>query len=174
VAVRYPLPPKVNETDWLESQFACLRCQILALLQTWQRSNFCGHWHESRDCYLFLPHAVLGSLVNIQTLICRAPAKKEKATEIILCIKDEDVSGTSFYQTILYTYTKDEKDARNSSVAWSKDLKTGAPLICVAGGCAKIKIFEALTGKLRTVCGPELNAWVVWLIAGRRLRDTEA
>ena len=34
-------------------------------------------------------------------------------------------------------------------------MNTGEPLLCVAGGCAKIKIFEALTGVLRTVCEPQ-------------------
>jgi hypothetical protein len=42
-------------------------------------------------------------------------------------------------------------DADNFACVWSKDLVTGVPLLCVAGTNAKIKIINALTGKLHRV-----------------------
>lgn len=36
--------------------------------------------------------------------------------------------------------------------AWSKDVGSGAPLICVAGNSKKIQIYDVTTGELRQAC----------------------
>jgi hypothetical protein len=41
----------------------------------------------------------------------------------------------------------------NFACAWTKDLATGSPLLCVAGNSGKIKILDILTGKWLRVCG---------------------
>lgn len=42
--------------------------------------------------------------------------------------------------------------ADNYHCTWTKDSVTGAPLLCVAGANAKIKIYNVVTGTLERVC----------------------
>jgi hypothetical protein len=42
-------------------------------------------------------------------------------------------------------------DADNFSCAWTKDLSTGTPLLCVAGDIGKILIINVMTGELHKV-----------------------
>ncbi|TAQ91070.1 hypothetical protein B7494_g633 [Chlorociboria aeruginascens] len=69
----------------------------------------------------------------MQTLICRTPiAGKEGASmQVIQAIVDQ------------------EPNAENYACTWSKDSKTGTPLLCVSGGTAKIKVVNALTGEVQ-------------------------
>ncbi|KAF8859079.1 WD40 repeat-like protein [Acephala macrosclerotiorum] len=81
-------------------------------------------------------------------LVCRPPAGKESSSkiEIIQLIIDE------------------EQEADHFACAWSKDLETGDPLLCVSGVNAKIKIINVLTGEcLRTLAGHggEVNDLIV-------------
>ncbi|KAE8447750.1 hypothetical protein EG329_010144 [Mollisiaceae sp. DMI_Dod_QoI] len=81
-------------------------------------------------------------------MVCRPPTGKESSSkiEIIQLIIDE------------------EPEADHFACAWSKDLVTGDPLLCVSGVNAKIKIINALTGEcLRTLSGHggEVNDLVV-------------
>ena len=97
---------------------------------------------------------------HLQILVYRICREGSQHIQLIQRIEDEDVSSyaTSLCSGVLATssppriLTADQKDACNSSLAWSKDLDTGAPLICVAGGNAKIKIRDARTGTLQVVC----------------------
>lgn len=69
-------------------------------------------------------------------LVCRPPGKENTKMQVIQLIIDEDA------------------DADHYACAWSKDLETGAPLLCVSGGNGKIKIIDALSGELtRTLAG---------------------
>ncbi|CZR62292.1 related to `extra sex combs` protein (WD-40 repeat family protein) [Phialocephala subalpina] len=87
-------------------------------------------------------------MIRLQILVCRPPAGKESSSriEIIQLIIDE------------------EQEADHFACAWSKDLETGDPLLCVSGVNAKIKIINVLTGEcLRTLAGHggEVNDLVV-------------
>jgi polycomb protein EED len=77
---------------------------------------------------------------TLQILVCRPPVEGSKSTEIILCVEDEDTSSSESSRT-----------ANNFVCAWTKDLETGAPLLCMGGNTAAIKIINALTGKLHRV-----------------------
>ncbi len=41
----------------------------------------------------------------------------------------------------------EKAEADHYACVWSKDLQTGTPLLCVAGGTANIKIIDVLTGE---------------------------
>lgn len=69
--------------------------------------------------------------------------------------KDSDVSYPlcrSVY-TLAFTNNLMQRDVRLFSLAWSRDMTTGDPLLCIAGeGCTLIKIFNAVTGNWVRVC----------------------
>ncbi|PQE29206.1 wd domain-containing protein [Rutstroemia sp. NJR-2017a BBW] len=46
------------------------------------------------------------------------------------------------------------EETDNYACAWTKDLATGKPLICVAGANAKIKIIDVQSGTIQRVCEP--------------------
>jgi polycomb protein EED len=70
--------------------------------------------------------------------------------EVIQLIIDEDVSYHTSPSAIGQLTTL-EADADHYACAWSKDLETGTPLLCVSGGNGKIKIIDALSGELTRV-----------------------
>jgi len=76
---------------------------------------------------------------NTHTFVCRATPGKEKAIETLRWFedKDEDHNGPSL-----------------NSLVWSKDAKTGDPLLLVTGVSPKIKVLNVKTGELtRTLIG---------------------
>ncbi len=44
-----------------------------------------------------------------------------------------------------------QAEADHYACAWSKDVENGTPLLCVSGSNGKIKIIDALSGKLLRV-----------------------
>ncbi|KAI9714684.1 MAG: hypothetical protein M1812_006349, partial [Candelaria pacifica] len=71
-----------------------------------------------------------------ETIICRPLPEKSKGVERIRWFRDDD------------------EHAVLNSCAWSQDLETGDPLICVAGRSPKIKILNVKTGQLaKTLIG---------------------
>ncbi|KAL2061958.1 hypothetical protein VTL71DRAFT_7336 [Oculimacula yallundae] len=70
-------------------------------------------------------------------LVCRPPSGKDNASmETIQVILDQ------------------ENDIEHFACAWSKDIETGTPLLCVAGASGQIKVLDVVTGKLlRTFAG---------------------
>lgn len=63
-------------------------------------------------------------------IVYRPLLEKDKGVEVLRGFEDDDV-----------------KENLNS-VAWSQDLRTGDPLLCVAGSNAQIKVLNAKTGQL--------------------------
>ena len=73
---------------------------------------------------------------GVDTVICRPSTQRDQEVEILHWLKD------------------DESDAGLNSCAWSRHEGSGDPLICVAGSSRKIKIINAITGKLhKTLLG---------------------
>ncbi|CZT00469.1 related to `extra sex combs` protein (WD-40 repeat family protein) [Rhynchosporium graminicola] len=70
-------------------------------------------------------------------LVCRPPSGKDNTSiEVIQEILDE------------------EDDIEHYACAWSRDVETGLPLLCVAGLSAQIKVFNVITGDLlKTLSG---------------------
>lgn len=69
-------------------------------------------------------------------IVCRPVADSDKSTEILQWFRDED------------------EKANLNSLAWSRDLETGDPLLIAAGTVPKIIAFNVRTGKLvRTLTG---------------------
>ncbi|CAJ2512177.1 Uu.00g051920.m01.CDS01 [Anthostomella pinea] len=61
---------------------------------------------------------------------------------------------------LVQLFRDDDKDALNCSCTWSKDPETDVPWLCVAGRDAKIKVYDAIHGKLVKVLvghGGEIN-----------------
>ncbi|KAM3084884.1 hypothetical protein ACMFMG_003329 [Clarireedia jacksonii] len=71
-------------------------------------------------------------------IICRPLGKDQKNAEIIKTIIDED------------------EETDNYACAWTKDLATGRPLICVAGANAKIKIIDVQSGTIQRLRPPKM------------------
>lgn len=77
--------------------------------------------------------------------MCRPPSKNDTSShvEIIRLIIDEDSDER------IRSVSNDQAEANeNYTCAWSKDLTTGAPLLCVSGNSAKIKIINVVTGEV--------------------------
>lgn len=85
--------------------------------------------------------------------MCRPPTGKDSSSriEIIRLIIDEEVSGFTDlhdHDLLSHQFEPDEQPGVNHfACAWSKDLITGDPLLCVSGTNAKIKVINVLTGE---------------------------
>ncbi|KAJ5052309.1 uncharacterized protein L3040_002062 [Drepanopeziza brunnea f. sp. 'multigermtubi'] len=98
--------------------------------------------------------AVVG---GTRILICRTPTGEEKE-------KEKEKEKENSQMEVLRMILDDDVDANNYACTWTKNLETGAPLLCVAGHTGIIKIFDVLTGELlRTLAGHggEINDLVI-------------
>ncbi|KAH8593005.1 hypothetical protein B0O99DRAFT_226374 [Bisporella sp. PMI_857] len=74
---------------------------------------------------------------------------------ILICRVPQDSKGFEVIKSIL----DEEAEADHFACAWTKDLETGTPILCVAGHTGKILIIDALTGELQRVMeGPLMTS----------------
>ncbi|MCJ1415906.1 hypothetical protein MMC32_002241 [Xylographa parallela] len=99
------------------------------------RINSLDRKHEATqffDCQ-FYPYTVPGvdpvfaTVGKHETIVCRPRTGDELGVDVVRWFKDDD---------------------ENNSCAWSQDLATGDPLLCVAGQPPNIKILNVRTGEL--------------------------
>lgn len=64
------------------------------------------------------------------TIVYRPSPEKDKGVQVLRCFEDDNQKGNL------------------NSLAWSQDVKTGDPLLCVAGNSAQIKVLNVKTGEL--------------------------
>ncbi|KAK3352356.1 WD40-repeat-containing domain protein [Lasiosphaeria hispida] len=93
----------------------------------------------------FYPYSPIGS-----SPVFAAASKKH----IVVCrlspTTDKDTNPCEIIQLI----RDDDENASNCACCWSKDPETEDPWLCVAGNDAKVKVYNARTGKLaRTLVG---------------------
>jgi polycomb protein EED len=94
-------------------------------------------------------------LTRLQIIICKLSHEKEDSTpcEVIGIIRDNDVRYAQLHHwwpRPICTVTVPNpvanighKDtALNCCCTWSKDVKTGRPLLCVAGKDCKVKVYD--------------------------------
>lgn len=105
-------------------------------------------------------------------LVCRTP--EEKNIQVLLSIQDEEVSWFPRFSWDDHVLIILQDGNENYACAWSKDLETGTPILCVAGSSGKIKVINALTGELLRVgytwsrdfitdnsrCSQDMEEWV--------------
>lgn len=110
----------------------------------------------------------------MQILVCRPPAGEKDTDRIeeIQLITDEEVIGGPC-ATKYHTDSTTQPKADNYHCTWTKDSKTGAPLLCVAGANAKIKIYNIVKGTLERVKHSVRWLYVLVLTICRRLRVME-
>jgi len=82
-------------------------------------------------------------------LICKPPKGEGKGIEVVRVIVDTEVSifvPLPFSQVFFSPYKQPDVD--HYACAWSKNMTTGDPLLCVAGVNAKIKVINIKTGNI--------------------------